>query len=171
MSATIDIFKKYRNNIFIETGSYKGSGIQMALDAGYERIYSIELSPLLWNYCRNKFKGKKNVLVFVGYSPMVLTDILEFIDEPITFWLDAHYSGGITAKGEELSPVLKELNVIRDHSINTHTIMIDDIRDWETHGYGISVESAKEFLLTINKDYKFTLENGTVVNDILVASI
>ena len=171
MSATKDVFKKYVKNIFIETGSYRGDGVGNALAVGFKRAYSIELSPELWAYCVNLYEHNPNAVFLRGYSPDYLKVLMGNIHEPVTIWLDAHYSGGDTAKGVETSPVMKELEVIRSHPVKTHTIMIDDIGDWEKYGYGITVESAKEFIRTINKDYRFILEEGVVSNDILVAVI
>ena len=38
----IEKFKNKTSN-FIETGSYLGDGIQLAIDSGFDNIYSIEL--------------------------------------------------------------------------------------------------------------------------------
>ena len=35
-------FKKYLNPVFIETGSLQGKGIQAAIDAGFQKVISIE---------------------------------------------------------------------------------------------------------------------------------
>lgn len=47
---------------------------------------------------------------------------------PVLFWLDGHYSGGITAKGGLDTPVCAELDAILDHPVHTHVIRIDDAR-------------------------------------------
>ena len=36
--------KKYKNSVFLETGTYQGDGIKKALEAGFEKIYSIEIN-------------------------------------------------------------------------------------------------------------------------------
>ena len=50
------------------------------------------------------------------------------MNEPCLFWLDGHYSEGITAKGQLNTPILAELNHILNHSIKDHVILIDDAR-------------------------------------------
>lgn len=35
--------KKYLNKNFVESGTYKRDGIQKALNAGFQKIYSIEV--------------------------------------------------------------------------------------------------------------------------------
>jgi hypothetical protein len=44
------------------------------------------------------------------------------------FWLDAHYCGGMTAKGSEETPVIKELTQVLAHPVAGHVILIDDAR-------------------------------------------
>ena len=41
MPSTTENFKKYLNNIFVETGSYLGDGIQKAINSVYKNIISI----------------------------------------------------------------------------------------------------------------------------------
>ena len=119
MPASIELFKKYMNPVFIETGSYIGKGIQHAIGAGFKDIYSIEIMPEYFNICSGAFAGYNNIHLLLGDSPLVLSEILNNINESVTFWLDAHIGGAV-------SPLLAELEVIRRHPIKTHTILIDD---------------------------------------------
>ena len=92
MPATIEQLSKYNNNkIFIETGSLIGDGIQRALDAGYEKVISIECHPGYYETSKERFKDNDKVEVILGDSSKDLYDIIKDIKEPITFWLDAHY--------------------------------------------------------------------------------
>jgi hypothetical protein len=45
------------------------------------------------------------------------------------FWLDRHYSGGFTAKGEKDCPIIEELDAISNGSHLKHSILIDDAGD------------------------------------------
>ena len=121
-----NILKNYLNPVFIETGSLIGLGIQAAIDAGFKKIHSIELSEKYYNYCKNKF-GNKAVL-HLGDSGIILENILKNIYEPYTIFLDSHFSGGDTSKGGENSPLLKELDIIKKYYIIGSIIIIDDIR-------------------------------------------
>jgi hypothetical protein len=173
MPSNIENFKKYSNNIFIETGSFLGDGIQQALDAGFNKVISIELSDKYFSISTNRFSNNPNVTIVQGDSFKVLPDIISGINEPITFWLDGHHSCGDTALGEYWAPLIQELDVIKDHPIKTHTILIDDMRCWEepnpTHGF--YKEDIFNKLKEINSDYKFTYEDGCEKNDILVAHL
>ena len=166
-------FKKYLNDYFIETGSYMGDGIQQALDAGYKNIISIELSDKYHSISSNRFVSNTNVSIVKGDSFRVLPGIMGNVKEQVTFWLDGHHSCGDTALGEYWAPLMQELDVIKNHSIKTHTIMIDDMRCWESPNpvHGFYKEDIFKKLLEINSEYKFTYEDGLQENDILVAHI
>ena len=164
MPASVEIFKKYLNPIFIETGSYDGSGIWQALGAGFKEIYSIEIMQEYFNMCSSAFASYNNVHLIFGDSSIVLWDLLKNINDRITFWLDAHI-------GAAISPLLKEIEAIQEHPIKTHTILIDDLRDWHVWQNGFDTDVLREKILLINENYKFSFEDGRVPNDILVAQI
>jgi hypothetical protein len=46
------------------------------------------------------------------------------------FWLDGHYSAGITARGDIATPISLELEAILSHPVKSHVILIDDARDF-----------------------------------------
>ena len=175
MSAPKGLFKKYSNPIFIETGSYKGDGIQQALVEGFRYIISIELSIKFYNLCTERFKYG-NVELWQGDSGEILPEVLRGIHHAVTFWLDGHYSGGETALGKLNSPLLQELEAIKNHNIKNHTILIDDLRGWDKNIHGFDIHDLIEKIKEINPDYKFTFEDGydydleiVYSNDILVA--
>jgi hypothetical protein len=171
MPSNIEIFRKYRNELFIETGSFVGDGSQQALDAGFKRVISIELSDKYFEMSKDRFINNPNVEIVKGDSFKILPYILKNINQPVTFWLDGHHSCGDTALGEHWAPLMQELDVIKEHPIKTHTILIDDMRCWEkpnpVHGF-FSNDIYKK-LLEININYKLTYEYGVQENDILAA--
>jgi len=163
-------FLFHSNNVFVETGTFYGEGVQRALAAGFKEIYSIELSPKYFFLSKSRFAGEKNVSVLQGDSGKILFDIIKDIDESITFWLDGHCSGEDTAYGESMTPILKELDQIKRHHIKTHTILIDDVRLFGTWEFDhITKEQILAKLYEINPNYTITYENGFVEGDILVA--
>ena len=141
------------------------------MDVGFNTVYSIELSQTLYDICVKRFKDNDNVHLVLGDSSKVMGDLLKMIKEPVTFWLDGHDSGGVTARGEIESPLMQELDIISTHQIKNHTIIIDDLRCWTIENNGFDISSIKDKILTINPDYLFTFENGFVENDILIAMI
>ena len=126
------IDRKKNTKIFIETGTADGDGVECALKSGFETIYSIELNPVLFENCKNRFKDNKNVNLICGSSEIELPKILEKVDEPFLLWLDAHWSGGDYI-GELMNVYLpKELNSIKNYSekFNESIIMIDDMNHY-----------------------------------------
>jgi hypothetical protein len=173
MSGSSAVFSKYPNPVFIETGSHTGDGIQFAIDAGFQTIISIELSDHFYNMCKNRFRENPNVHIIKGDSFKVLPDIIKNIDSRITFWLDGHYACGNTAKGEYWAPLMQELDVIQNHHIKMHTIMIDDMRCWQEPNpvHGFYLPDIINKLYNIHDQYELVYEKGVEKDDILVAYI
>jgi len=164
MSATKGLFKKFMNPVFIETGSNWGYGIEQALDEGFKAVHSIEILDELYVHCFATFKENKNVHLYFGDCRKELPKILEKLNEPATFWLDAH-------KRDTHSFLIEELSIIKQHKIKTHTILIDDLRCWSVARHKFNTDILKRKILEINPDYKITLEDGHVPNDVLAATI
>jgi hypothetical protein len=174
MPANAEIFGKYRNRVFVETGSYVGDGIRAALAAGFEVVHSIELAPKYFAMCQRKFKDDPRVILHFGDSTSVLPGILEGLKEPATFWLDGHWSCDDTALGAKATPLMEELEAIGRHPIKTHTILIDDMRCWKREDpiIGFSAEDVRERVLRVNEKYRVWVEDSArFEKDILVASV
>lgn len=143
--AHFEHFKKYRGDkkVFIETGTNKGNSSYTALQAGFESVISVEIVDSLYNYCMEQFRDYDNVTLFNGDSKECLPKKLEMVDEPAFFWIDSHFDH---YDGEAHT----ELDILKDHTINTHTIMVDDLAQIN------DTEVIIEKLKAINPDY--TLE-------------
>lgn len=119
--------KRYRPRIFIETGTYMGEMVEV-LKNYFEKVYSIELNEDLYWKAIEKFAKDSNVLIMQGDSGAILSTLLDNIAEPVLFWLDGHYSGGITSKGNLNTPIKNELEAIFKHANKNHVVLIDDAR-------------------------------------------
>jgi hypothetical protein len=93
MSMTVDILKNYPNEVFVETGTYKGDGIQMALDCGFKYVVSFEASKELYEISERRFSHLSNVVIYNLDSRTGLRDVIPFVPGLITYWLDAHACG------------------------------------------------------------------------------
>ena len=111
----------------METGTYLGDMVAAQLRA-FSRIYSIELDPGLAEAARVRFAPWPHVSILQGDSATVLPVVLRDIDRPCLFWLDGHYSGGITARGDRVTPIVRELEAILDHPVRGHVVLVDDAR-------------------------------------------
>ena len=58
-------------------------------------------------------------------SRNILPLVLKNIHEPAVIFLDAHYSGGSTARGDTDTPLLDELEIVRERAYDD-IIIIDD---------------------------------------------
>jgi hypothetical protein len=172
MSMTVDILKNYPNEVFVETGTYKGDGVQMALDCGFKMIYSFEACDELALLAGKRFMADKRVAIFRADSRENIKHIIQHIDCPITFWLDAHSCGDAYFENgnggyyaiptyQDKSSVLMELEQINRHPIKNHTILIDD---WTI--FGTRELETKIWSMGYNTKYI----DGTRKNDILIAT-
>lgn len=71
-----------------------------------------------------KYCNDKLVLIH-GDSAEELKKLLDTINEPCCFWLDAHGGADKYASTDEV-PLMKELEAIKNHHIKNHIIGIDD---------------------------------------------
>jgi len=168
MPIEIDTLQRYRNPVFIETGTYMGKTGQKALDAGFEKVISIEIDDELHRQAVEKFAGEPRVTLLHGDTLAHLPGILMSLDTPATFWLDAHRSGPLTG-GAVPYPVLGELQLIAGHPIKNHTILIDDRRLIPTE-WRMNEQDVHTALRQINPQYNIGYEPGIVPDDIIVAA-
>jgi|WetSurMetagenome_2_1015567.scaffolds.fasta_scaffold68268_4 hypothetical protein len=164
-------FHLFPNYEFVETGTYLGHGLLSALESGaFVNLTSIELSLKYYEHCQRMFAHCPNVRLLCGDSRYLLWPVIKNINTPITFWLDGHWSGEDTAKGEIPFPLMDELRAIEFHPIKTHTILIDDVRLFDVQ-FGVSKKIVENFLLKINPNYQFSYLSGYVPEDVLLARI
>jgi hypothetical protein len=147
--------------VFIETGTYLGEMVYAVKDT-FDKIYSIELSNELCERARKKFIGCKHITIINGDSAEVLPEILLHVKEPCLFWLDGHYSGGNTAKGEKETPVMEELKQICDHPVKNHVILIDDARLFTGKNDYPTIESLRIFIEARLLHYEFDVQGDII---------
>ena len=176
MASSVQLFQKYSNRvkIFIETGTYTGDGIQCALNAGFEKVYSCDINCEYVENAREKYKDY-DVTVENLESQDFLEKILPTIDERVVIFLDAHSMpydinnqdrgfGSSTVKdGVSPCPLEKELSIIKDHSIKDHIILIDDFQCFNTWAFeDLEFDDINDQIIDINPKYKVKL-NGNVL--------
>lgn len=115
---------KYKLKVFVETGTYRGETIN-ALKNSFDSLYSIELSSDLYDKAKARFNRYPHIKIYNGDSKDILPQIVKQLDEPALFWLDAHYSGGVTAFSE--NPIIHEVTTIIKAK-KEDVVVIDDLR-------------------------------------------
>jgi hypothetical protein len=118
---------------FVETGTYLGETLEYIARSGVP-CTSIELSPQLFAGAQKRFKRFSNVVLKQGDSAQQLPIVLDAVFCPTLFWLDGHYSAGITVGSALATPIGSELSAILRHPIKDHVILIDDARCFNGEG-------------------------------------
>lgn len=130
-----DHLHRFGLRTFVETGTFAGE-MTNAVRGHAARIVSIELDPRWHARAIERFRDCPDVELLQGDSATRLPEVLATLAEPALFWLDAHYSGPVTARGVIDSPIVSELEAIRAHPVRGHVVLIDDLRDFNgTGGY------------------------------------
>ncbi len=169
--AVKEFARKFKTRVFVESGTYMGDMIYAVRDI-FDAIYSIELDEELYQTARKRFTKQRNVVILQGDSGEVLGEILATIKQPCLFWLDGHYSGGITAKGSLETPIQKELLSISRHSLRrSHVILIDDARCFTGEGDYPSIQFLQDWAIDKGfDDFEIQDDIVRIYNSAAVAS-
>jgi hypothetical protein len=150
----------YGYRILIETGTYYGAMIYAQLNY-FDFIYSIELSKELYEKASKRFKKYNKVHLYHGDSATELGKIMKDIAAPAIFWLDGHYSGGETAKGEKECPITDELEHILSQSL-PHIILIDDARCFIGENDYPTIEELQQYLAKKKINHSFEVKDDII---------
>lgn len=151
--------------VFIETGTYFGDTVAAFKDM-YPKVISIEVDEALHRKASERFADDRNVHIELGDCAKQMPEILAGLHEPAVFWLDGHYSGGITGKGEAEDPILISLNQIAAHPVRGHVIFVDDARTFD--GREGHPDIAEVFNCIKQIDSRYIIR---VQSDIIVATV
>ncbi len=141
----------------VETGTFLGHTL-FFLKEHFERLQSIELDPQLHQAACKKFQSYAHVRLWQGDSTVVLPEILATLTRPTLFWLDGHYSGAGTARGDRDTPIQQELEAVLAHPVPGHVILVDDARDFGTGDYP-RVDDIRAMVAARRPEWSFTLRN------------
>jgi hypothetical protein len=137
---------------FVETGTHLGGSVEVALELGFDKVFSCELMKDRFDHCMNKFSQNENVYLWNGTSLDCFPEIVSNLDARSLFWLDAHGEGGGV-------PTFEELEIIATSPIKNHSILIDDVPVYFSH----NKQELKDKILEINPDY--TIVEYQTIND------
>ncbi len=157
--------EKYQYKLLVETGTYLGDMVEAQKNT-FSKIISIELGIDLFNKATRRFRKYKHITILHGDSGDVLPKILPEINEPAIFWLDGHYSSGITAKGNKNCPIFEELDAILSDDELNHVLLIDDARLFIGKGDYPTIEELEKYILDKNDQYKLEVKHDIIRCDI-----
>lgn len=114
---------------WVETGTYKGDTSAL-LAENSKRVFTIEPADHLFAAAKKRFASKPNVEVIHGLSEEVFPRLIPTLTGDVNFWLDGHFSSGITHQGPKDTPIEEELACIESHIRNFTrlAVLVDDVR-------------------------------------------
>lgn len=115
--------------IWVETGTFMGDTAAMLATIA-SAVYTIEPEKKLYESAAARFAQDSKVHAIHGLSEDVFPTLLPTLSGDVNFWLDGHYSGGITHQGPTDCPVRDELSNISANmeKFSKVMVMIDDVR-------------------------------------------
>lgn len=120
---------------FIETGTYLGETVEMMYPY-FDYLHSIEVSEYLYNKYFEEHQNYESVTIHLGDSVKVIPKLLIELDKnsKCVFWLDGHFSSGVTSKGEKDCPLIEEcVEINNTYKSDQCLILIDDLRLFGTN--------------------------------------
>ena len=152
---------------WIETGTYRGDTTAfLAKEAAH--VYSIEPEPTLAKAAIERFADDDRVTIAEGLAEDRLAGILEQVEGPVSFWLDGHFSGGVTHKGPADTPIREELAAIEKHleRLGEVRILVDDLRCFDPTDHHFATYPSRGWLVEWAERNKL---NWTIEHDIFAA--
>jgi len=153
--------KKFQLKALLETGTYLGDTVEDCRKM-FNKIFSIELDDQLFEKATKRFETSTHISIVHGDSGEKIKEILKKLNEPCLFWLDGHYSEGITAKGDLNTPIINELTYIFNHSIDSHVILIDDARCFTGSDDYPTINALKKFVNDKKPAFKFSVADDII---------
>lgn len=139
--------EKHKCQNYVETGTGVAVCLQHALKYDFKNYYSVDLDEDLVNSAQSLANDK--VTISHDYSTQFLEKLVPTlpVDEPVLFFLDAHFPGAdfhkmtyvesITKFREQAFPLVQELDIIiKNRDISKDSFIIDDWKLYDReHSY------------------------------------
>lgn len=177
-------------SVFIETGTADGTNA-LQVSKIFNEVYSTEINSKVFKLAQEKLEDKKNIHLYLGDSKQTLITILSQVNNAPLIYLDAHCSGPGSGKGDENTPILHELEIIKNSKIKNAIILIDDARLFQDEIFikkelilepteenltdYPNLNQLKKAILEINSDYKVIIYGDMIIaftnNDIEISPV
>jgi hypothetical protein len=152
---------EFRVRVMIETGTYLGDMVYAMRDR-FDKLISFELDPTLHRDAKNRFAKYEHISIVQGDSGKLLGDYLASIAQPCLFWLDGHYSGGVTARASLDTPIMSELEYILAHRTDGHVILVDDARCFTGENDYPTISELEALVSQKKPDWHFSVETDII---------
>jgi hypothetical protein len=152
--------RRFGLRTLIETGTYYGEMITATRD-WFQRIYSVELDDELYQRARREFGRYPHITILHGDSQQVIPELLQSIQEPCLFWLDAGYYGWAGLSGNK-GRLTAELEAIFAHPVPGHVVLMDDARGLNGRDGAPSWEQFRQYVQSACPDRVVELRHDMV---------
>ncbi len=116
--------REFRINYFFETGTSKGDATELAAIM-FDKVFTCDVDADAIHAASTRLADYPNVQIKYMPSPDFIRLVKRQLDQPIMYWLDAHWCGAATKPPKEC-PLLEELAEIG--GLNGHSVLlIDDV--------------------------------------------
>jgi SAM-dependent methyltransferase len=129
--AILDLLRAHRIGLVVETGTFLGDMAAFLAGRGYD-VITIEIDPRLAALARLRFQSNGRVHLIEGDSATRLPAVVGELTHPALFYLDAHYSGPGTGKGDIETPISAEIDLILTRAPAGSVVAVDDARCFGT---------------------------------------
>jgi len=92
---------------------------------------------------------------------MIVRDATPTLPEPALFWLDGHYSGGNTGKGEKETPIMEEIETILSSPL-PHVVLVDDARCFGTEKDYPTLSDFEAFVHSYRPNAQFFVKHDCI---------
>ena len=163
-AAVIRSFAMGRRTVFVETGTFRGDMIA-AVRPYFDQLFSIELHAELGAQAARRFSADRAVMILIGDSGEHLKSLVQSIDRPAVYWLDGHYSGFRTARGDTDTPISQELDAVLGHGTPDDVVLIDDARLFGTDPAYPAIAEVIALVRAHRPDWVFEVKDDIVRMD------
>jgi len=146
---------------FVETGTFTGDTVWFMRDK-LAKVYSIEVQPQLAALASGLFRNDPRVEIIEGDSATALADLVKRINGTTLFWLDGHYSAGLTARGASDCPIYDELRCVFGKCRQRWVVLIDDARCFGSEKDYPSLPELAKFVESVLPGAEFRTEHDMI---------
>lgn len=147
--------------VFVETGTFRGD-TPWCFRNDFRKIFSIEVQPQLAQLAAKRFSAYPHIKIIEGDSARKLAEIIPQIEGPVLFWLDGHYSAGVTGRGDDDCPLWGELHAINGSLAHRFVIIVDDARCFGVNEGYPTLEELRTYVSGNLPNHRMSVENDLI---------
>jgi hypothetical protein len=122
------LFEERGHHCLVESGTFLGDTVAFFVPHA-RRIVSVEIDDDLWRRAAERFREHPHVEILHGDAEAEIPRIVGELDEPALVWLDGHYSGAGTGRGNSDEPAVEVIEALGAAGVPAgSTLVVDDLR-------------------------------------------